>query len=77
MKISVITALDHFNTREDKKCCHITAIGEIVDENKDYVYLRTMHIYFPDGDNDPTIEVKGIVKSTIIVRKDLEVKLEQ
>ena len=74
MRISIIEALDHFETEQEIKVCYVEVIGEIVDENDEYIYLRKTSWRFKDG-GTPRHQIEGIVKSTITNRHDIEVEV--
>jgi len=56
----------------------VDSIGEIFQEDEEYLVLRNFHCYDPkDSDDSPTEEFTGIVKSTIRKRIDLVVDLDE
>lgn len=74
MKIAIVECLDHFETSTGKTKCLIGCIGIIVDENKEYLYLKKVWWrMLPRDDDTNKDEVEGIVKSTITYRKDYDV----
>ena len=66
MKIATIEALDHFSSDSGTKEYRVLFTGELIDENVDYYFLRSMG-YIKGSDRSKVFdsEVKGVLKSTV------------
>jgi hypothetical protein len=75
MKISVVTYLDHFFTSTRTEICVNSVVGEIIEENDVYLYLKVCHEnIYPDNEaiTLSDIEKYGVLKAAIITRKDYD-----